>query len=224
MITSFREDHPHLKTMVLADGLSSHAPTITQLKSPDLRFILGAKSGDHKVLFDGVATSTQTSSLTRKKREKNKTITHHFTGMNAVPLNARAMDLEVTVLHDTEISPDGRKRRWSWVSDLTLDKNNVMAVMRAGRTRWRIENETFQTLKTAGSNFEHNYGHGDTHLANVFSSLGMLAFLIDQMTEHCCGMFRQAFQKQIRKKYLWAAMVALFRTLTINSWDVFYRL
>ena len=109
LITSFGEDHPHLKTMVLVDGLSSHAPTITQLKSHDLHFILGAKPGGHKVLFNGVATSTQASTLTLTTREKNKTITHHFTWRNKVPLIESNMDLEVTALHDTEISPDGRK-------------------------------------------------------------------------------------------------------------------
>ena len=30
--------------------------------------------------------------------------------------------------------------------------------MRAGRCRWKIENETFNTLKNQGYNFEHNYG------------------------------------------------------------------
>ncbi len=130
----------------------------------------------------------------------------------------------MTVLLSTEVSPDGRERRWSWVSDLTLERKNVMAIMRARRARWRIDKELFKTLKTAGDTFEHTFGHGHKYLANVFSSLGMLAFLIDPMTEPCCGMFRQTFQKQIRKKDFWAAMVALFRTLTMNSWDVFHRL
>ncbi len=140
-ITSFREDHPHLKTIVLADGLASNAPTITQLKSHNLRFILGAKPGDHKVLFNWVVTSPLTRSLTRQTYEKNKTITHHFTWLNKVPLNESNMDLEVNVLLYTETSPTGQKRRWSWVSDLTLESTNMMAVMRAGRTRWRIEND-----------------------------------------------------------------------------------
>ena len=32
--------------------------------------------------------------------------------------------------------------------------------MRGGRARWKIENETFNTLKNQGYHFEHNYGHG----------------------------------------------------------------
>ena len=216
LITSFRENHPPLKTLVLADGLSSNAPTVNHVKIPDLRLILGPKPGDHKFLFNGGATSPQTATINRTTREKTKTITHHFTWMNKVPLHASTMDLEVTVLHFTEISPDGRERRWSWVSDLTLDSTNVRAVMRTGRTRGRIEKETFQTLKTTGDNFEHNYGHGDTDIANVLSSLCMLAFRLDPITEHGCGLVKSALHKQICKKYLWAAMVALFRTVCIN--------
>ena len=32
--------------------------------------------------------------------------------------------------------------------------------MRGGHVRWKIENETFNTLKNQGRHFEHNYGPG----------------------------------------------------------------
>ena len=56
-----------------------------------------------------------------------------------------------------------------------------MKRMRAGRARWRIENETFDTLKNRGDEFEHHFGHGERHLATVFAALVMLAFAIDQV-------------------------------------------
>ncbi len=62
--------------------------------------------------------------------------------------------------------------------------------MRAGRARWRIENETFNTPENQGYGFEHNYGHGDNHLATVFAHLMMLAFLIDQVQQRSCRFFR----------------------------------
>ncbi len=52
----------------------------------------------------------------------------------------------------------------------------------------------------------------------------MLTLRLDQMTEHGFGLFKQALHKQVRTKYLWAAMVALFRTVRINRWDILYRL
>ena len=67
-----------------------------------------------------------------------------------------------------------------------------MSVMRCGRRRWAIENETFQTLKARDAyRFEHNFGYGKNHLSDVFATLAMLAFLIDQVQQHCCPLFRK---------------------------------
>ena len=70
-----------------------------------------------------------------------------------------------------------------------------MPIMRAGRRRWAIENETFKILKDRrGYNFEHNYGHGSNHLADpaVFPTFCTLALLIDQVQQFCCRLFQQA--------------------------------
>ena len=70
--------------------------------------------------------------------------------------------------------------------------------MCAGRARWKIENETFNTLKNQGYCFEHNFGHGEKNLSTVFAFLMMLAFLIDQIQQRCCKLAGangiQAFQ------------------------------
>ena len=38
-------------------------------------------------------------------------------------------------------------------------KLEVEQVRRIWRSRWKIENETFNTLKNRGYNFDHNFGH-----------------------------------------------------------------
>ena len=45
-----------------------------------------------------------------------------------------------------------------------------------GRARWKIENETFNVLKTNGYNLEHSFGHGKQTLASVLLTLNLLAF------------------------------------------------
>jgi hypothetical protein len=49
--------------------------------------------------------------------------------------------------------------------------------MRAGRARWKVENETFNTLKNQGYHLEHNFGHGDKFLSATLLTLNLLAFL-----------------------------------------------
>ena len=93
--------------------------------------------------------------------------------------------------------------------------------MRAGRSRWRIENETFNTLKNQGYNFEHNYGHGYENLCSVMTMLMMLAFLIDQVQQLCCKSYQQARQHVGRFAGLFEfarSLIALF------VWESFQQL
>ncbi|MEZ4549426.1 MAG: hypothetical protein R2874_02835 [Desulfobacterales bacterium] len=58
---------------------------------------------------------------------------------------------------------------------LSLMKQMPIYSRRGGRARWKIENETFNTLKNQGYNFEHNYGLGVKNLSLIFAMLMMLA-------------------------------------------------
>ena len=49
-----------------------------------------------------------------------------------------------------EIHPYGRVQHFSWITDLAVTPVTVMPLMRYGRVRWKIENETFNTLKNQG--------------------------------------------------------------------------
>lgn len=82
--------------------------------------------------------------------------------------------------------------------------------MQGGRARWKIENETFNTLKNQGYNFEHNYGHGEKNLSVVFATLMMLAFFVDQTPQLCCALFQAVWVKLGSKRLLWERMRALF--------------
>jgi hypothetical protein len=60
--------------------------------------------------------------------------------------------------------------------------------MRVVRARWKIENETFNTLKNRGCHFEHNFGHGKQYLCGTLAGLMLLAFLIDQILRTCLSL------------------------------------
>jgi len=91
--------------------------------------------------------------------------------------------------------------------------------MRAGRARWKIENETFNTLKNQGYHLEHNYGHGKQHLATIFAILMMLHFLIDQVQELACAFFRAARDRFHSKKQFWHTLQSRFLEHLLLSWE-----
>ncbi|MFK0571807.1 MAG: hypothetical protein RM811_012100, partial [Endozoicomonas sp.] len=106
----------------------------------------------------------------------------------------------------------------TWVTDIKITIENVTKIMRGARAKWKIENETFNTLKTQEYNLEHNYGHGKKHLATNFASLTFAAFLIDQIEQLACPLFQKALSAAKSKKSLWHGIRGLFDWFLIDSW------
>ncbi len=57
-----------------------------------------------------------------------------------------------------ERGPDGVGYHNVWVTDVKPNQATVMALAKAGRLRWKIENEGINTQKTGGYEMEHGYG------------------------------------------------------------------
>lgn len=223
--TDFRREHPHLKVIVVEDGLSSNAPHIKDLKRLKLRYILGAKPGDHKFLFDYVNTAAQKGDVTEIHipDQKDHEILHYFRFIENVPLNESNQDLNVNFLEYWKIGKDGTINKFSWVTDLPLSEDTVYDIMRAGRARWKIENETFNTLKNQGYNFGHNYGLGKKNLSAILSILMMLAFMIDQVQQISCWLFKEARKKKGAKYRLWESIRGFFDHYHVDSMEIIYR-
>lgn len=219
LLSDVRREHPHLKLIVVEDALASNGPHIRLLKALDLRFILGAKASDHTFLFDWVGASEHTTEVTLSEEGGYR---HRFRYLNGVPLNDTHFDLEVNFLEYWEHAPDGTVQHFSWVTDLPIDESNLMALMRGGRARWKIENETFNTLKNQGYHFEHNFGHGDQHLSTVLMHLMMLAFLIDQIQQRCCRLFQAAVSAAKSKTRLWRKLRTRFDLCLVPTWEALY--
>jgi hypothetical protein len=209
-IAKVRQDHPHLGFIVTEDGLSSNAPHIETLHDDGCHYILGVKAGDHAYLFEQVQVAEREGRLTYYERhDRAAGVAHQFRFVNDMPLNESRSDVRVNFIEYWEVSED-KVQHFSWVTDFRVTKYNVYKLMRGGRARWKIENETFNTLKNQGYNFDHNYGHGEQNLSVVFATLMMLAFLVDQTQQLCCALFQAVWHQLGSKRLLWERMRALF--------------
>jgi hypothetical protein len=216
-LKKLRKVHPRLRLIVTEDGLSSNAPHIRELKKHRMHYILGVKKGDHAFLFDYVDSAAR-EGLTTEIEHQNDDIVQKFRFINKVPLNASNQDLLVNFVEYWETTPE-KTMHFSWVTDLHVTEGNVSKIMRGGRARWKIENETFNTLKNQGYHFEHNYGHGNKNLSVVFAMLMMLAFLVDQTQQIACKLFQAVWGKLGSKRSLWEQMRALFFAYRFDSME-----
>jgi hypothetical protein len=209
------------RSLITEDALSANAPHIRELKKYNLRFILGVKPKDHVFLFEQVARVHQAGQTTADEVTRQG-VTHRFRFINQVPLNASHQEVLVNFIEYWEIKGD-KVHHFCWITDLTVTKINVFDLMRGGRARWKIENETFNTLKNQGYNFEHNYGHGQQNLSVNFALLMMLAFLVDQVQQLAFPLFQAVLKKERSRKRLWQHVRALFYTLEFAALEDIFR-
>ena len=96
-------------------------------------------------------------------------------------------------------------------------------MVEVARARWKIENETFNTLKNQGYHLEHNYGHGKKYLATNFAILTFLAFLTDQIAQHLDKNFQQAKAVCETFKSLWEKVRSVFYLIPAMSMNAIYK-
>lgn len=213
LLEKIRQDHPRLPLIVVEDGLASNAPHIRLLQQLDMRFLLIVKQDDHEYLFDEFLRADDEGRVTSFSypHPTETGVTCEISFVHDLPLNKSNQDLRVNLLMYSEYAADGtRQKHFTWVTDLTITKENAPHLVAGGRARWKIENETFNTLKNQGYHFEHNYGHGQQNLSIVFAMLMMLAFLVDQVQQHCCPLFQANLKKAGSRRLLWERLRSHF--------------
>ena len=219
LLKDFRREHPHLKTIVVEDALASNYPHLALLDELKLQYIIGVKPGDHEFLFDWIKHAKANEIVINKDKIK-----HIFRYVAGVPLNDENFDYRVNVLEYWEEKPNGKRQHFSWVTSFEITPDNVYDLMRAGRARWKIENETFNTLKNNGYNFSHNYGHGNNNLCSVMTMLMLLAFLIDQVQFLCCGLRKKLKEKRGPWYAVFESIRSMFQIIIWDSWHQLYEL
>jgi len=218
LLQDFKKEHPHLKVIFTEDALSAKGPYLRRIQEIGAHFLVNVNPTGNPSLFEwlkGVQLTTKVLSA--------KTETIELSFYNGLPLNESHHDLEVNFIDCIVKDKKGKIiGHFSWVTDILVTLENVYELSRGGRARWRIENETFNTLKNQGYQFEHNFGHGYKNLNHVFGLLMFLAFLIDQVQQRCCGLFQAALMKMKKKIRLWEKMRYMFLEFYINSWEDFF--
>jgi hypothetical protein len=226
-LARFRKDHPKLPVIFTNDALHTTAPMIRDLKIHGIDYISAVKPGSHETLFVGIEKWAERGKIQCHNVEEEfgdkikKKRVHAFRYANKILLNFSNLDMSVNFFEywetTTWVDPKGRsqevKRHFSWITSFEINDKNIMQLMRGGRARWKIENETFNTLKNQGYEFEHNFGHGYKNLSVVFSFLMFLAFLFDQVQQLGCKVFKELLKKKKRKKYLWEHLRFKFMSL-----------
>jgi len=220
LVKKLRIRHPKLNVVVTADGLYSKQPFIEELKKARMSFILVAKPADHKTLYEEwealqALQAVYSWSSTDLKRRR-----HLYEWGHDIPLNGSKDAATVHFFRYSLFDPKGvRTYHNSWVTDLPITKDNVADLVKAGRARWKVENECFNTLKNQGYHIEHNFGHGTQNLSMTFFLLNLLAFFVHQILQLTDREYQQCRSGFSSRVEFWNHLRCALRMMVFNDFQ-----
>ena len=175
--------YARLKPIYLGDDLSSRQATCEAVQAFGSHFLFTAKPSSHKTLYSWL-DGAEVPAMENRIKQGARFVTHRYRWLEGLPLRDGKDALLVNWLEIEIADPAGKVTyRNSFVTDLAVSKNNVAELAACGRARWKIENESFNTLKTKGYNLEHNFGHGQQHLSAVLATMNLIAFAMHTVAD-----------------------------------------
>jgi hypothetical protein len=208
----------------LGDDLYSRQPFVLVLKDKKLHFILVCKPDSHEALYAMVDFLAANGVLgTYQKRYWNGRFgeIHTYRYANKLPLRGdqEAIDVNWCELTITREDTGEQLYKNAFITDFAVLETTVEAIVRDGRTRWKVENENNNVLKTKGYHIEHNFGHGSQYLASLLLSLNLLAFLFHTVLDLVDERYRQIRQALRTRQKFFQHIETLLCYLIFPSWD-----
>jgi len=210
--------YAHLKPIYLGDDLASRQPTCQAVRALGAHFLFTAKPSTHKTLYDWL-DGAEAPSMAQKIKHGARFVTHRYRWLEDVPLRDGKDALLVNWLEIEIVDPSGKVTyRNSFVTDLAVDEHNVAELAACGRSRWKIENESFNTLKTKGYNLEHNFGHGREHLSALLATMNLIAFAMHTVADLVDAAWKQARKAVGARKRFFEELRVITTYLVFPSW------
>ena len=208
-----------LRPVYLGDALYARQPMCEKIHALGADFLFVAKPGALKTLYEYVWGSCP-EEVTSKKGVGPKRREFRYQWLHNLPIRDGQAALHVNWLRVTITNPrTGTSKKWEFVTSLPVSKGNVADLAACGRARWKIENETFNTLKNFGYNLGHNFGHGTSTLSEVLVILNLLAFTLHAICDMLDELWKRARRAAGTRKMMFSTIAILTRHMLFACWQ-----
>src|SRR5258707_5430251 len=202
----------------LGDDLYSRQPICEAVRAAGGHFLFVCKPSSHPTIEEYL-TGIELPELTKPVKHGRQRFTHTYRWLCDVPLRdgADAMAGNWLMIEIRNAAGEVTYRN-SFITDLPVDRDTVVELVACGPARWKIQNESFNTLKTKGYNVEHNFGNGKHNLSAVLATLNLLAFTFHTVAELTHDLWLQAINKTGARARFFERLRSITGFLLFASW------
>jgi hypothetical protein len=189
---TLKRNYPRLPICLLADGLYPSEPVFDICAQYGWEYIFTLKDGMLKSLqsvFDVArqdASKLETSYMDRGWLVSNS---YRFVGDVCYHKKYTTNWIHLT---EAKVKQDGKNHlqadsatlnRFEYVTSFTPDKEIIIRLITAGRSRWKIENEGFNILKNNGYYLMHKFSRRSYAALKNYHCIMLLAYMINQLVQ-----------------------------------------
>jgi hypothetical protein len=208
---------PRLPICLLADALYANDPMMGICEENEWKYIVTLKEGSLPALQDCLRDDppTHRNSLVYHPRRavKNTMIVQQFYWVEDLLHKKHTLHyLQCKETISNEKINKTVTKNFVRITNLPTGKATVKNLSKAGRLRWKIENEGFNEEKNNGYAMEHLYSRDSFNaLQNYYQSM-LIAHLLNQLLEKSCKIHEllKRFNK-LTIKYLWQQFVCTMK-------------
>jgi hypothetical protein len=194
-----KKSFPRLPLLLLLDGLYPKDPIFNICRQNGWKNIITLKDKTLSSVQEQLSDKLRFNDfLTADRLSADKT--HWFRENYKV---FQAIDYKKHKLHvidtefETEHKKSGKKEsvRFVHISDIEITADDARKISQAGRLRWKIENEGFNSQKNSGYNAGHKYSRTNFNATKNYYQLLQIADMINQLT------YKSVRSARFRQKY-----------------------
>jgi len=212
-----KQAFPRLPVCILADALYASSPVMDICENNSWKYLITLQDGSLPALQDCLKDDlpTRRNSFIHHPEcpVKNSTLTQQFYWVEDLLHKKHTLHyLQCKETISNQTTGKSSTTNFVRITNLPVDKSTVKNLSKAGRLRWKIENEGFNEEKNNGYNMEHLYSRTSFNAQQNYYQSMLIAHLLNQLLEHTCKV--QDLLKRFNKitiKYLWQQLLCTMK-------------
>jgi len=198
-----KKTYPRLPICVLGDSIYAAEPVFKLCEQNNWKYLFRFKEGKIKSIAN---------EYMKIKTIEGKSKDDNLIWVNEICYNNRKINVFEGTIEDKE----EQKRRYLFITSIRVTERNVGTLFTAGRSRWRIENEGFNTQKNLRYHIEHASSHDYNAMKNHYL-LTQIADILLQLYENGLKIFK-TFKKTAKE--ISSNLLEAIRTRRLTDEDI----
>ena len=212
--------YPRLSICITADGLYPNAPFFNICKKNNWSYVVTFEDGNLPSVWKKVEELKSIDSDNKYSQvieEKGKKIHLAYCWINGIDYHGNRVNwIECVQTIDKPDKTEKKVSRFVYLTNIKI--TNSAEVVEAGRLRWKIENEGFNTQKNLGYNLKHKYSRTSYLATKNYYQCLQIAHLTNQLLE-LSSQFKELLKGKTTIKHLWKCMIGflIFGDVNIDN-------